>query len=60
MFQLHLVTMTYGEGAGATEKAKGWLVFVKMVRVIWRELREARVEADTAYGPDNASEMLGQ
>ena len=59
-FQLHLVTTTYGEGAGASEKAECWTVVIKIVQVIWREIRKVSIEAETAYGPDNMAEMVGQ
>ena len=29
-----------------------------MVRVIWRELRKVRVEAETAYGSDKPAEIV--
>ena len=31
-----------------------------MVQVICRELRKVRVEAETAYGSGNSTEMVGQ
>ena len=48
------------EGAGAAGKVECWTVVLTMVRVIWRELRKVRVEAETAYGSENPTEMVGQ
>ena len=39
-------------------KAEFWTVVLTVVRVIWRELRKVRVEAEMAYGSDNLTEML--
>ena len=36
-----------------------WTVVLTMVWVIWRELRKVRVEAETVYGSDNPTEMVG-
>ena len=52
-FQLHLLTTTYGEGAGAAGKSDFWTVVLTMVRVICMELWMVRVEAETAYGTEN-------
>ena len=59
-FQLHLVTTTYGEGAGSEGKVECWTLVLTIVRVVWRELPKVRVEAGKAYGPKNPSEMVGQ
>ena len=58
-FQLQLVTTTYGEGAGESGMSEFWTVVLTMVWVIWRELRKVRVEAETVYGSDNPTEMVG-
>ena len=36
------------------------MVVITMVWVIWRDLRKVRAELETAYGPDNPMEMVGQ
>ena len=36
VFQLHLVTTTYGEGLGEEGKAECWTVVITMVWSIWR------------------------
>ena len=59
-FKLHLVTTTYGEGEGAAGKAECWTKVIKMVRIIWRDLSRVRVEAETLYGSDNLTEMVGK
>ena len=59
-FRLHLITTTYGEGEGAAVKAYCWTVFLTMIRVIWRELRKVREEAETAYGSEKPTDMVGK
>ena len=49
----------YGEGAGTDGKAECWTVVITMVRVIWKERRKVRVEAETAYGSENQTEKVG-
>ena len=41
-------------------KAEFWTVVLTVVRVIWRELRKVRVEAETAYVSEKLAEMVGQ
>ena len=60
MFQLHLVTMNYGEGEGEAGKVECFTVVLNMVRVTWRYLRKIEVEAEMEYGSDNPSDMVGQ
>ena len=60
VFQLNLVTTTYGAGVGATRKAECWTVVIAVVWVICRELRKVGGEAETVYGSDNPTEMVGQ
>ena len=60
VFQLHLVTATYEEGAGAAEKLEFWTVVLTMIQVIRKDQRKVRVDADTAYGLDNPADMVGQ
>ena len=59
-FQLHLVTVTYGEGEAAAWKAEFWTVVITMLQVICKELRKVRVEAETVYGSEKSTEMVGQ
>ena len=59
-FQLHLVMTTYGEGVGASGKSECCTVVITMVRVIWRDLIEVRVESYTFYGSNNPTEMMVQ
>ena len=60
VFQLHLITTTYGDGAVAAGKTGCWTVVLTMVRAIWGGLRKVRVEVDTAYGSYEPSEMVGK
>ena len=50
VFQLYLVTTTYGDNAMAEGKSDLWTVFLTMVRVIYQDLIKSQVEAETAYG----------
>ena len=36
------------------------MVVLTMVLVSWKDIRKVRVEADTEYGSDNPSVMVGQ
>ena len=52
-FHLHLATKTYGDSAPSKIKEKCCTVVLTMVTVIWRELRNVRMEDETAYGSDD-------
>ena len=41
-------------------KVECWTVVITMVRIIWRDLREVRVEAETEYGSDTPLVMVGK
>ena len=56
---MNLVTKTYGDGAMSESKAEFWTMVLTMVRVIFQDLRKVRVEAETAYGSDTPSVMVG-
>ena len=44
-FNLHLITTTYRYSVSGSVKYEFWLVFLTMVRVIWRYMRKFRVQA---------------
>ena len=54
------MTTEYGEITTAAGKEECWIVVITLVRVIWRELRKLRVEAETAYGSETPAVMAGQ
>ena len=58
--QIHLVTTTCREVDMAAGKAECCTVVLTMVRVICRELRKVRVEAETAYGLETPAMKVGQ
>ena len=58
--QMHLVTTTCREGDMAAGIEECCTVVLTMVRVIWRELRKVRVEAETSYGLETHAVKVGQ
>ena len=59
-FQIHMVTTTYREVEMAAVRSECWTVVITMVRVIWRDLRKVRVEAETAYFSEAPAVMVNQ
>ena len=50
----------YGERVGFVGEAECWTVVIIMLQVIWRELRKVRIEANTLYGSDNQTDIVGK
>ena len=59
-FHIHLLTMIYGEIAPSARKYEFWTVVLIMVKVIWREFRKVRAEAETTYGSEDQVVMVGK
>ena len=57
---MKLVKTTYGDGAMEAGKAQYWTVFITMVRIIFRELRNVQFEVDMEYGSETQALMVGQ
>ena len=56
---MNLVTITYGDGAMEAGKTECWTTAIIVVRIIWQDLRNIKVEAETSYGSDIMSVMVG-
>ena len=57
-FQLNFVTTTYEKGGVAVGKAECWTLVLTMVLVIWKGLRNVRLEVETSYVSKNPLEMV--